>query len=219
MLGFINVLCSVPEEFKNVSTRLKKLQWKDVKVPFICSLHFEANLFKGKSQYRVGFSKAIADLNASEFQTPTDPSRSGPAQAGPAPSQAGPAPPQAGPAPPQAGPAPSQSGPASPQNGPAPPQPGPAPPQPGPAPPQPGPAPPQPGPSPPHAGQNNNAATTTNNAATNATTNNNICPFSNNDLSIALRQIETLKKKMKIYAKNMNQPLEKMKGTGNKEII
>jgi len=151
MLGFINVLCSVPEEFKNVSTRLKKLQWKDVKVPFICSLHFEANLFKGKSQYRVDFSKAIADLNTSEFQTPTDPSRSGPAQAGPAPPQpgpapsqagpaspqAGPAPPQAGPAPPQAGPAPSQSGPASPQNGPAPPQPGPAPPQPGPAPPQP----------------------------------------------------------------------------------
>ena len=68
----INTLCSVPEEFKNVSTRLKKLQWKDVKHTFICGLHFEANLFKGKSQYRIDFSKAIADLSAFESQTHTE---------------------------------------------------------------------------------------------------------------------------------------------------
>ena len=62
-----------------MSTRLKKLQWKDVKITFICGLHFEANLFKGKSQYRVDFSKAIADLNASESQTPTNPPQPDPA--------------------------------------------------------------------------------------------------------------------------------------------
>ena len=109
-----------------MSTRMKKLQWKEVKNSFICGLHFEANLFKGKNQYRVDFSKAIADLNASE--SPTAPPQPGP---GPAPPQSGPAPPQSGPATPQPGSAPPQSVPAPPQSGSAPPQSGPAPPQPG----------------------------------------------------------------------------------------
>ena len=101
-------VCSVPEEFKNVSTRLKKLRWKDVKIPYICSLHFEANLFKGKSQYRINFSQAIQDLKNSSLP-----------QAGPSALQPGPAAPQAGPSAPRAAPSALQPGPSAPQAGPS----------------------------------------------------------------------------------------------------
>ena len=40
-LCIIIFISSVPEEFKNVATRVKKLQWKEVKILRICSLHFE----------------------------------------------------------------------------------------------------------------------------------------------------------------------------------
>ena len=166
-------VCSVPEEFKNVSTRLKKLRWKDVKIPYICSLHFEANLFKGKSQYRINFSQAIQDLKNSPLP-----------QAGPSALQPGPAAPQAGPSAPRAGPSALQPGPAAPQAGPSAPRAAPSALQPGPSAPQAGPSALQSDPAAPQNAQNNN--TTTNN--------NNNCLNGNDALAKALQQIESLKK-------------------------
>ena len=91
-----------------MSTRLKKLQWKNVKNPYICSLHFEANLFKGKSQYRINFSQAIQDIKNSPLP-----------QAGPSALQPGPAAPQAGPSAPRAAPFALLPGPSAPQAGPS----------------------------------------------------------------------------------------------------
>ena len=71
------------KEFKNVATRVKKLQWKDVIILRICSL------FKGKGQYRVNFGKAIAELQFMSESCPAPP-QDGPtlSQAGPSQSQA-----------------------------------------------------------------------------------------------------------------------------------
>ena len=97
-------LFSVPDAFKEVTTRLKKLRWRDHKKVMICSLHFESNLFKGAKKGKVDFDRAIAIYNSSgPSLPPTGPSLP---SAGPSPPSAGPSPTSAGPSPPSAGPSP-----------------------------------------------------------------------------------------------------------------
>ena len=38
----------IPDSFKDIWTRTKKLQWKNVKTTYICSLHFESKYFNGR---------------------------------------------------------------------------------------------------------------------------------------------------------------------------
>ena len=47
---------SVPYFFRELWTREKQLQWKNVKKTFICSLHFESNCFRGR---KLDFKNAI----------------------------------------------------------------------------------------------------------------------------------------------------------------
>ena len=58
-------LFSVPDAFKEVTTRLKKLRWKDHKKVMICPIHFESNLFKGAKKGKFDFDRAIALYNSS----------------------------------------------------------------------------------------------------------------------------------------------------------
>ena len=110
-------LFSVPDAFKEVTTRLKKLRWRDHKKVMICSLHFESNLFKGAKKGKVDFDRAIAIYNSSGPSLPPT---------GPSLPSAGPSPPSAGPSPPSAGPSPPSAGPCLPSAGPSPPSAGPS---------------------------------------------------------------------------------------------
>ena len=57
-------LFSVPNAFKEVTTRLKKFRWKDHRKLFIRSLYFESNLFKGAKKEKKYFDRAIALYNS-----------------------------------------------------------------------------------------------------------------------------------------------------------
>ena len=51
----------VPDGFKDLWTREKRLKWKDVKDTYICSLHFESMCFSGRKLIVV--SENLPDQN------------------------------------------------------------------------------------------------------------------------------------------------------------